>query len=129
MPSGGLPRIKHFVLLSRNHFVGGGYRFDCGDQRKSLSVTSAGPLDKKTIAERVRVRGLVQDSAIGGRFSQCQKGIKRGSATPLLRGRRSEVSDQIWLTVKKVRTPRLQGLDPGEMAFRDFPFRLQKSRK
>src|ERR1700736_2054814 len=31
--------------------------------------------------------------------------------------------------VKKVRTPRLQGLDPGEMTFLDFPFRLKKSRK
>lgn len=31
--------------------------------------------------------------------------------------------------VKKVRTPRLQRLDPGEIAFGDFPFRLLKSRK
>jgi hypothetical protein len=31
--------------------------------------------------------------------------------------------------VKKVRTPRVQGLDPGEMTFLDFPFRLKKSRK
>jgi len=31
--------------------------------------------------------------------------------------------------VKKVRTPRLQGLDPGEIVFRDFPIRLQKSRE
>jgi hypothetical protein len=29
--------------------------------------------------------------------------------------------------VKKVRIPRLQGLDPGEIAFRDFPFRLKKA--
>jgi len=34
-----------------------------------------------------------------------------------------------WRNVKKVRTPRLQGLVPGEMAIRDFPFRLKKSRK
>ena len=27
------------------------------------------------------MRGLVQESAIGGRFSQCQKGLKRGSVT------------------------------------------------
>jgi len=34
-----------------------------------------------------------------------------------------------WRNVKKVRTRRLQGLVPGEMAIRDFPFRLKKSRK
>jgi hypothetical protein len=27
--------------------------------------------------------------------------------------------------VKKARTPRFQGLDPGEIAFRDFPFRTK----
>src|ERR1700680_1902419 len=32
-------------------------------------------------------------------------------------------------SVKKVRTPRVQGLDPGEITFVDFPFRLKKSRK
>ena len=40
-----------------------------------LSAASAGPLDKKP-SLRGRVRKLLLDSAIGGRFSQCQKGIK-----------------------------------------------------
>ena len=31
--------------------------------------------------------------------------------------------------VKRVRPPRLQGLDQGEAGFRDFPFRLKKSLK
>jgi hypothetical protein len=31
--------------------------------------------------------------------------------------------------VKKVPNGRLQGLDPGEIEFGDFPFRLKKSRK
>jgi len=34
-----------------------------------------------------------------------------------------------WPNVKKVPNSRIQGLDPGEIVFRDFPFRLLKSRK
>jgi hypothetical protein len=48
---------------------------------------------------------------------------------PKERGQKSEIGGQIWLTVKKVRTPRLQGFDLGENAFFDFLFRLQKSCK
>ena len=36
---------------------------------------------------------------------------------------------RLWANVKRVRTPRLQRLDPGELAFRDFPLRLQTSLK
>jgi len=59
--------------------------------------------------------GKISTGRIGG-------GVKRasnkGSVTRLPRGPRSEVS------VKRVRTPPLQGLDPGGIEPRDFPFRL-----
>jgi hypothetical protein len=48
---------------------------------------------------------------------------------PRSSGQRSEVSGQIGWSVKKVPNARSQWLDPGEMDFRDFPFRLWKSLK
>jgi hypothetical protein len=61
--------------------------------------------------------------------NQCQKGIKRGSVTLQKRVNRIRFFSAFELNVKKVRIPRLQGLDPGEMTFFVFPFRLKKSRK
>ncbi len=82
------------------------------------------------------MRGLLQDSAIGGRFSQCQKGIKRGSVTPVNRGQKSVVRGRIWPNVKKVPNGRVQGLDPGAAFAQGYgeprksgQFRLKKSLK
>jgi hypothetical protein len=46
------------------------------------SIGDADLLNSEKPSLRGRVRGLVQDSSIGDSFSQCQKGIKRGSVTP-----------------------------------------------
>jgi NADPH-dependent 2,4-dienoyl-CoA reductase/sulfur reductase-like enzyme len=47
----------------------------------------------------------------------------------LVIGRRNFRAPEKHADVKKVRIPRLQGLDPGEIAFDDSPFRLDKSLK
>jgi len=62
-------------------------------------------------------------------LAKCQKGSKRGSVTLQKAPNRVRFCPAVEPNVKKVRTPLPQGLDPGEMAFRVFPFRLKKSRK
>ena len=57
------------------------------------------------------------------------KGYQTRVRNSKYRCQKSEISGQMWPDVKKVRTPRLQGLDPGEIDSRDFPFRVLKSRK
>jgi hypothetical protein len=67
--------------------------------------------------------------AFAAGFQLCQKGIKRRSVTPTL-GSKSITFDRAFNpNVKKVPNGRFQGLDLGEIDFRDFPFRLWKSRK
>src|SRR4029077_1474649 len=48
-----------------------------------------------------------------------QKGIKRGSVTPVNRGQKSVVRGRIWPNVKKVPNGRLQGLPSSPRLRRD----------
>jgi hypothetical protein len=73
-----LPTIKQAVAdAARKYFVNGTMSFPAG------VFVRCGCRTPRQENHRWKgcVRGLVQDSAIGGRFSQCQKGIKRGSVT------------------------------------------------
>jgi hypothetical protein len=85
----------------------------------NMSVRQSTPL---------RALGLLAYKPTRKRKLRCQKGINEGAVT----------CKNCYLgcfglafsaNVKKVPNAPAQGLDPGEMTFRDFPFRLKKSRK
>ena len=62
-------------------------------------------------------------------MTSVKKGIKRRARTPTLRSKSARFGLAFWPNVKKVPNGRVQGLDLGEIGFRDFPFRVYKSRK
>ena len=88
----------------------------------------AGPLDKKTIAERAVCENLCKIRPLAGDSANVKRVSNEGSVTC-----KNCYFGCFGLgfsaNVKKVPNGRLQGLDPGEMVFRGFPFRLCKSRK
>ena len=73
------------------------------------------------------MRGLVQDSPIGGRFSQCQKGLKRGFVTPHRCRDLQVFVPRKWANVKKVPNAPFRGSTKEKLASEIFRFGYAKA--